>query len=311
MAGNEIEIYGRMRHWLSEQGELESINPLLKEGEIVIVDDLNNSKKIGDGVHTYKELPFDTNHQRLAIEENVATVTLYNVIQQTTFVYRRSASSVTDVIFLLDSFKDSNRGFGQLDGRTHKIYVENSYSSSFDVEIELSSQEVSEGSNIVQFGTISIPANSFLVIEFSWFTNFAGTKVCNICIQDASFFYKHIQNTSGAITLYNEERRQYHAVDFTISGSTMTISISKNNSITGSLTKSKVAHYCVVKNIAATTKTVVIQCANSGVELVSESVSAISLDSAKSFEFSYIWIKKGTTDVCVLTKSNILNTTVY
>lgn len=177
MAANEIELQGRVLHWVENESDFETDNHVIKKGEqIVILDPIR--KKIGNGNSTYNELQFDTNHHKFNLEANISTFTLYNVIPQTTFSFRRTNPDVTDVVFLLDSFKDSNRGFSQCDGRMHKIFIENGHTSTFEVEVVLTTQEVSSSSQIIDFGVLSIPANSSLVIEFCWFTNVGGGKVC-------------------------------------------------------------------------------------------------------------------------------------
>lgn len=312
MAGNEIEIYGRMRHWLSEQGELESINPLLKEGEIVIVDDLNNSKKIGDGVNTYKELPFDTNHNIIKITE-ASTLTIYNVVPQTTFFFNRTDSAITDVIFILDSYTKSNRNFSQCDGRIHKIAVSNTLATTMDVELALSSAEITGGSSLIDIGTVTIAANSFALIEFAWFKA-SGVSVCfsriqvsNDIVQDISFLSDPaVTVTNGIFNCYNEERRKYYLLNFNISGTVMSISLVDYGYNSGTQPSNKVEHYCLVKNISGATKTVAIQGVGTGNKLVSEGLTSISLTANQSFEFSYVWLTRGSERICIVTKSNLL-----
>ena len=174
---SEIELKARSLIWEDSESYFESSNHVIKKGEeVVILDPLR--RKIGDGVSTFNELKFDTKHNLISLGSNASTVTIYNVIPQTVFSYRRSSSTLTDVIFLLDSFKDSTRGFSQCDGRMHKIFVENVGSTEFEVEVGLTSLEIASGSKIIEIGNVSVPSNSSIVIEFCWFYDVGDAKVC-------------------------------------------------------------------------------------------------------------------------------------
>ena len=185
---SEIEIKARALIWEDSESNFESENHVFKKGEeVVILNPLR--RKIGDGVSTFNELKFDTKHNLISLGSNASTATIYNVISQTLFSYRRSSSTPSDVIFLLDSFKDSNRGFTQCDGRMHKIYVENGHSTDFEVEVSLTALEVSSSSQIIDIGVVTVPASSSVVIEFCWFLNVAGGKVC---------YYRVVQSQNSA-----------------------------------------------------------------------------------------------------------------
>jgi hypothetical protein len=177
MAGSEIEIKARQLIWVDSEDHYESDNHVFKKGEeILILDPIR--RKIGNGVSTFNELKFDTQHYNLTAGSDVSTLTLYNVIPQTTFAFKSSDTGITDIVFLLDSFKDSQRGFSQCDGRMHKIFVENTGTSDFEVEVSLTSLEFASSSRIIDIGTVLVAASSSILIEFCWLTNAGEGKVC-------------------------------------------------------------------------------------------------------------------------------------
>ena len=180
MAGSEIEIKARQLIWEESEYSFETNNHLIKKGEeVVILDPIR--KKIGDGIRPFNDLPFDTNHNIVKLTE-ASTLTLYNVVPQTTFFFNRTDSVITDVIFMLDSCTKSNRNFSQCDGRIHKIAVRNTLSTTMDVELALSSAEITAGSSLIDIGIVTIAANSFALIEFAWFKA-SGVSVCFSRIQ--------------------------------------------------------------------------------------------------------------------------------
>ncbi len=308
MPAQEIEIKGRIVIWEDNESQLETNNHVLKRGEqVVILDPIR--KKIGDGVSTYNQLKFDTNHNLISLTES-ATYVLHNVISQSTFFFKRVSSGITDVIFLLDSYKDTNRTFSQCDGRLHKIFIQNTLSSTFEVELALPTVEVNEGSSLVDIGTITIPGNGSALIEFCWFKNGNDNKVCfsriqvssNI-VQDVSFLTSYSQLTSSTFNIYNSNRRQYNIIDINPSASTISVYISHQNDV-GSIPTSKMAQYCLIKNTSAVTKTFAFMLFTSGHKLISEGLTAVAIEAGKSFEFSYIWLTRGSDNVCIVTKSN-------
>lgn len=309
---SEIILYGRLQNWVSSEQELEQNNPVPKIGEnVVILDPIQ--KKIGDGVSTYNSLFFDTSHNIVKLTE-ASTLTLYNVVPQTTFFFNRTDSVITDVIFMLDSCTKSNRNFSQCDGRIHKIAVRNTLSTTMDVELALSSAEITAGSSLIDIGIVTIAANSFALIEFVWFKPASGVSVCfsriqvsNDIVQDISFLSDPaVTVTNGIFNCYNEERRKYYLLNFNISGTAMSISLVDYGYNSGTQPSNRVEHYCLVKNISGSTKTVVIQGVGTGNKLVSEGLTSISLANNQSFEFSYIWITRGSERICVVTKSKEL-----
>lgn len=173
----EIELKARQLIWEDSEANYESDNHVFKKGEeIVILDPIR--RKIGNGESTFNELKFDTQHYNLTAGYDVSTLTLYNVIPQTTFAYKCSDNGITDVVFLLDSFKDSQRGFSQCDGRMHKIFVENTGTTDFVVEVSLTSLEFASPSRIIDIGTVLVAASSSIVIEFCWLNDAGEGKVC-------------------------------------------------------------------------------------------------------------------------------------
>lgn len=311
MAGNEIVLNSRLVSWVESESEFEADNHIIKKGEqVVILDPI--LKKIGDGVSPYNSLPFDTNHNIIKLTE-ASTLTIYNVIPQTTFFFNRTDSAITDVIFILDSYTKSIRNFSQCDGRIHKIAVRNTLTTTMDVELVLSSAEVTSGSSLIDVGTVTIAANSFAFIEFSWFKGtgisvcFSRIQVSNDIVQDISFLSDPaVTVTNGIFNCYNEERRKYYLLNFNISGTAMSISLVDYGYNSGTQPSNRVEHYCLVKNISGSTKTVVIQGVGTGNKLVSEGLTSISLANNQSFEFSYIWHTRGSERICVVTKSKEL-----
>ena len=308
---SEFKLDVRIKIAESSESNFESLSPVLKKGEeIVILDPLR--RKVGDGTSSYNSLPFDTNHNIVKITE-ASTLTIYNVVPQTTFFFNRTDSAITDVIFLLDSFKDSNRGFSQCDGRIHKIAVRNTLATTMDVELALSSAEITAGSSLIDIGTVTIAANSFALIEFAWFKA-SGVSVCcsriqvsNDIVQDISFLSDPaVTVTNGIFSCYNEERRKYYLLNFNIGGTAMSISLVDYGYTSGTQPSNRVEHYCLVKNISGVTKTVAIQVVGTGNKLVSEGLTSISLANNQSFEFSYIWHTRGSERICVVTKSKEL-----
>ncbi|PKP20379.1 MAG: hypothetical protein CVU04_04005 [Bacteroidetes bacterium HGW-Bacteroidetes-20] len=173
----EIELKARTLIWEDSESNFESENHVFKKGEeVIILDPLR--RKIGNGVSTFNELQFDTKHNVISLGSNASTVTIYNAISQTVFSYERTSAGPTDVIFLLDSYKDTNRGFSQCDGRMHKIFIENGDSYDFEVEVGLTSLEIASGSKIIDIGNVIVPASSSIVIEFCWFYDVGNAKVC-------------------------------------------------------------------------------------------------------------------------------------
>jgi hypothetical protein len=87
----------------------------------------------------------------------------------------------------------------------------------------------------------------------------------------------------------------------------MSISLLDNGYNSGTPPINIVEHYCLVKNISAASKIVAIQGVGTGKKLVSEGLTSVSVDAGKSFEFSYIWLTRGSERICVVTKSNYLS----
>ena len=93
MAGSEIEIKARQLIWDESESSFETNNHLIKRGEeVVILEPL--MRKIGNGIRTFNELPFDTNHNIVKLTE-ASTLTLYNVVPQTTFFFNRTDSVIS------------------------------------------------------------------------------------------------------------------------------------------------------------------------------------------------------------------------
>ena len=315
MAGSEIEIKARTRIWEDSETTFETQNHVLKRGEEVVI--LNPvRRKVGDGTSTFNELPFDNNHNFVSLGDNSDVITLYNMIIGTSFAYRRTNATPSGVVLVFDSFKDSARSFSQCDGRVHKIFVENSYSNSFEIEFDISSAEWDDESKITDLGVVTIQSGSAVIIEFCWLKLVNGTKYCYIKVDNFSApslnpsFVPSQITVSGANSsaiLYNEGSRKYYVLSFNISPSVMTISISQNQQIYGTMPATMLEHYCLVKNTSTVDKILVIQGVQTGSVIVSEGLTSISIPAGKSFEFGYIWVTRGSQKLCVITKSNMLS----
>lgn len=315
MAANEVELLGRVLNWVELESDFETDNHVIKKGEqIVILDPIR--KKIGNGNSTYNELLFDTNHNIVSVNE-ASTLTLYNVVPQTTFFFKRTNSGITDVIFLLDSFKDSNRGFSQCDGRIHKIFIQNTLSSSFDVELALPSVEGSSGSTLVDIGTVTIAANSCSMIEFAWFKNSTDNKICFSRIpstgssgsgDEVNFLVERIENTTGSQIIWNPlNQRTWTLLDITNAASTYTVTLSARAASGNTNFITNIENYVTIKNTNASAKTLVIQLETTGHKLISEGLTAVSLPAGSIYEISFIFLTRGSDTVCQVTKSNKLS----
>lgn len=115
--------------------------------------------------------------------------------------------------------------------------------------------------------------------------------------------------TTGPITVFNEEQRFYYIINTNFSASSITVSISRNKSSGGTYPPVQFEHYVLIKNNAATTKTVVIQGAVSGSKIIMADASGISLDAGKILEIGYFWTMRGSDYICIITRSNILTET--
>lgn len=315
MAGSEIEIKARQLIWEDSEAQFEGNNDIFKRGEEVVI--LNPiRRKVGDGIKTFNELPFDTNHDFVSLGDNSDVITLFNVITETSFVYRRTSATPSGMVLVLDSFKDSAREFSQCDGRAHKIFVENSYSNSFEIEFDMSSSEWNEGSRFTDIGVVTMQAGSFAIIEFCWLKLVNESKYCYIKVDNFSAPSLNptfspvpitVSGTSSSTTLYNEASRRYYVLSFNISSSVMTVSISQNQQTYGTSPATMLEHYCLVKNTSTVDKILVIQGVQTGSVIVSEGLTSISIPAGKSFEFGYIWVTRGSQRLCVITKSNMLS----
>ena len=159
-----------------DESNWESVNPVLDKGEIGVVPNCPPLVKIGDGSGPWSILPFFTNHFNTNLDYNYDIQEPFNPILLTTYVFQRLNSSVVDLVFLMDSFRDSNYNFYQCDGRVHKIIIANLESNPLYVEAWLSSNEQNEGSIIRDFGTATLNPGNYGLIEYFWIED--KKKIC-------------------------------------------------------------------------------------------------------------------------------------
>ena len=121
--------------------------------------------------------------------------------------------------------------------------------------------------------------------------------------------YTSVDITSGSLGVFNQTQRFYYIFNTNFSASSITLSISRNMSSPSSYPTLQFEHYVLIKNNAATTKTVVIQGAVSGSKIIMADASGIALAAGKLLEIGYYWTMRGSDYICVITRSNILTET--
>lgn len=115
-----------------------------------------------------------------------------------------------------------------------------------------------------------------------------------------------IENTSGSETLYNPAQRTFYLLDITNSNSTYTVTISRKPSSGGTAAFTNVEHYVLIRNTAAAAKTLVVQLETTGDKMDSEGLSAVAIPANGIYEVGYIWVARGTDNLCIITKSTLL-----
>lgn len=173
-----IQLLAKLISRNDAESNWEGVNPVLDKGEFGVVPEYPPLVKIGDGSQPWSALPFYTNHYNTNLDYNSDIQEPFNPIHLTTYIFLRLNKEVTDLVFLMDSFRDVNLNFCQCDGRVHKIVIANIEDYPLYVEAWLSSNEQNEGSIIRDFGTATINPGSYGLIEYFWVED--KKKIC-IC----------------------------------------------------------------------------------------------------------------------------------
>lgn len=116
-----------------------------------------------------------------------------------------------------------------------------------------------------------------------------------------------IENTSGNETLYNPAQRTFYLLDINNAASTYTVTISRKPSSGGTAAFTNVEHYVLICNTATTAKTLVVQLETTGDKMDSEGLSAVAIPANGIYEVGYIWVARGTDNLCIITKSTLLS----
>lgn len=124
---------------------------------------------------------------------------------------------------------------------------------------------------------------------------------------EVDFNVTRVENTTGSQTIYNPVRRNWTLLDMTNAASTYTITISRKPSSGGTAAFTNVEHYVLIRNTAAAAKTLVIQLETTGDKMDSEGLSAVAIPASGIYEVGYIWVARGTDNLCIITKSTLLS----
>lgn len=161
-----------------DESAWETVNPVLLKGEIGVVPKQPPLFKIGEGSTPWSDLPFYTNHDFTTLDYNYDIQELFNPIHLTTYLFTRLNKDVTDLVFLMDSFRDSRMSFRQCDGRVHKIVIANESDTPMYVEVSLSGNEQNEGTILRDFGTGIIAPKAYGLIEYFWIESIDRVCIC-------------------------------------------------------------------------------------------------------------------------------------